>query len=209
MDTWVKICGVTTGADAELVALAGASAIGLNFVPSSKRKVTVERAASIVSRVRALGADVSFIGVFANQPQAEVLDVVRRAGIDGIQLHGDETPADLERYLAVGAAAFKAVRIGGPADVELARAFAGQFLLVDAKVGDELGGTGHVFDWTLIRELVAARPVLLAGGLRPENVRAAIAQVRPYGVDTASGVETAPGVKDENLVRQFIEQARA
>lgn len=205
---WVKICGVTTTQDAELSALAGANAVGLNFVPTSKRRVTVERAVSIVSSVRDRGADVSFIGVFANQPQPEVLDVARRVGLDGIQLHGDETPADLDSYLAAGAAAFKAVRIGGPGDVDLARSFAGQLLLVDAKVGAELGGTGHVFDWSLVTQLARERKVLLAGGLGPANVHAAVAQVMPYGVDTASGVETAPGLKDEDLVRQFITRAR-
>lgn len=207
MDTWVKICGLTTAQDAELVVRAGASALGLNFVPSSKRKVTVERALSIVNHVRGQGLAVSFIGVFANQAQAEVLDTARRLSLDGIQLHGDESPEELDSYLAAGSAAFKAVRIGARSDVDLARTYGGHLLLVDAKVGGELGGTGHVFDWSLITDLVRERRVVLAGGLRPDNVHAAVAQVNPYGVDTASGVEVAPGIKDEALLRQFIAQA--
>lgn len=209
MDTWVKICGITTERDAELAVLAGAVALGLNFVPSSKRKVTVEQAGSIVRHVRDRGLAVSFIGVFANQAQAEVLKIARGVPLDGMQLHGDESAADLDSYLSAGHAAFKAVRIGSPRDVDLARSYGGDLLLVDAKVGDELGGTGHVFDWNLITDLVGERKVILAGGLRPDNVQAAVARVRPYGVDTASGVEISPGIKDEVLLRTFIAQARA
>jgi len=208
VDTWVKICGITTARDAELAVRSGVSAIGLNFVPTSKRRVTVEQALSIVSHLRDQRLEASVIGVFANQAQAEVLDTAHKLALDGIQLHGDESPADLDSYLASFAMTFKAVRIGSQTDVDHAQAYGGPLLLVDAKVGNELGGTGHVFDWKLITDLVVARKVVLAGGLRPGNVQSAVLQVRPYGVDTASGVEIAPGIKDEELMRQFVTQAR-
>lgn len=209
MSTWVKICGIKTVADAAWVAEAGADAIGLNFVDDSKRRISVEGARAIVDALRAQGQEVSFVGVFANQKSAYVIDVARQVGLDAVQLHGHESPAELESYLERGMRAFKAVRVADAHDVELARAFGGELLLLDAKVGDELGGTGQSFDWGLIGDLVAQRKVILAGGLHPLNVAGAVASVRPFGVDTASGVEASPGVKDRELVRDFLVRTKA
>jgi phosphoribosylanthranilate isomerase len=129
-------------------------------------------------------------------------------GVQRLQLHGDETEADL---LALGACAFKALRVGDAADVARARSFPGQPLLVDAKVGGQLGGTGHTLDWALVEPLARARPLLLAGGLRPDNVAQAVQIVRPWGVDVASGVEIAgePRRKDPEKMRRFVSAARA
>jgi phosphoribosylanthranilate isomerase len=128
----------------------------------------------------------------------------REVGLDRLQLHGDEPP---ELLRALGARAFKAVRVGAPEDVDRARAYDG-LLLLDAKVPGELGGTGRPVDRTLAAALAAERPVLLAGGLGPDNVREAALAVRPWGVDTASGVELSPGVKDLAAVARFVREAR-
>jgi len=207
MPIWIKICGVTQAGDAKIIAAAGADAIGLNFVPSSKRFVSRKQGLALVSALN--DRRPSVIGVFANQNPAEVLSIARELNLDGVQLHGDEPPDELTWFLDQGAAAFKAVRIADHADVARARTYSGHVLLVDAKVGQELGGTGHTFDWSLIRQLNQERKLILAGGLTPRNVESAMVQVAPYGVDTASGVESAPGIKDEHLVREFIRRCRS
>lgn len=199
---WVKICGVTTVEDAEMVAEAGASAIGLNFVASSPRVVSIGRAQEIAAVVR---GRVELVGVFADSPSSELERVRAEVGLDWIQLHGDEPPAALA---LLGSSAMKAMRIGSAEDVERARAYGGQRLLVDALVRGALGGTGHAFDWSLVVGLARQRSLVLAGGLRPDNVALAIGQVKPFGVDTASGVEDTPGRKSTEATRAFVERAR-
>jgi len=203
MNVWIKICGVTSVEDALVAARAGADAVGVNFVASSKRFVSVSTARSIVE---ALPDEVEAIAVVADLGVDALRALVTESGVRRVQLHGNEPPAIVE---SLGALAYQAVRIATATDVERARSFAGELLLADAKVDGALGGTGHVFDWELVRELSAARPLVLAGGLTAENVASAIERVQPYGVDTASGVETAnPRVKDPSKVTRFIEAAR-
>jgi len=200
---WIKICGVTNGPDAAMVLEAGADAIGLNFVASSPRVVTIERARQIAELVR---GRIELVGVFADAAPADLLRVRDEVGLDWIQLHGSESPADLA---AAGPTAMKAVRVGRAADVEAARGYGGERLLVDALVRGALGGTGHAFDWSLVEGLSRERKLVLAGGLRPDNVESAIRQVRPFGIDTASGVEHAPGQKSAEATRAFVAGARA
>jgi phosphoribosylanthranilate isomerase len=199
---WVKICGVTTVSDALMVAHAGASAIGLNFVPGSPRLISVAQAREIVA---AVGPVLEWVGVFVDQPWAQMLDIRREVGLDWIQLHGDETPAAVLDL----APAFKALRIGSVDDVALAGQFGGEHLLADAKAEGAHGGTGKTFDWSLVAGLCRSRRVVLAGGLTPDNVAEAVRQVDPFGVDTASGVESAPGKKDPARTSQFVQRARA
>jgi len=199
---WVKICGVTSPGDAEMVALAGASAIGLNFVPTSPRLVSAVTAKAIA---RVVQGRVELVGVFANAPVAEMVNLQAELELDWIQLHGDETPETLQQC---GPRAFKALRVGDATDVEAALRY-GERILVDAKVLGALGGTGHAFDWSLVEGLSGQRDLVLAGGLAPGNVGAAIRQVRPFGVDTASGVEDAPGLKSPDKTRAFVREARA
>jgi phosphoribosylanthranilate isomerase len=199
----VKICGVTTVADAEACARLGASAIGLNFIPSSSRCITLERAREIARAVRA--SKVLVVGVVANLDPTSMLALARDAELGCLQLHGDETPEVLTPLLPH---AYKAVRIATADDVERARAFGGDYVLADAKVEGALGGTGTTFDWSLVKELAAVRKLTLAGGLRPDNVARAIREVRPWCVDVASGVESAPGIKDLDAVRAFIAETR-
>ena len=208
MRVHVKICGVRSADDARECALLGASSIGINFVPSSPRCVSVETALAIARAVRATGTKAIVVGVVADMTLEAMRALVKDAELDCLQLHGDE-PA--ETLAALLPHAYKATRIATPDDVARARAYPGEYLLVDAKVPGMLGGSGTAFDWTLVKELATERRLTLAGGLDPENVTRAVREVRPYCVDVASGVERAgsPGEKDLAKVRAFIEAARA
>ena len=203
MAAHVKICGVTTVDDALLCVEAGASAIGLNFVQTSPRRVSVERARAIARAVR---GRTLVVGVVADMEATEMRALLKSAELECLQLHGDETPATLATMLPH---AYKAVRVGSAADVERARAYGGEYLLADARVEGKLGGSGKTFDWPLVAGLARERKLTLAGGLTAENVGEAIRAVGPYCVDVASGVESAPGVKDPAKVAAFIEAARA
>jgi phosphoribosylanthranilate isomerase len=201
----VKICGVTSKDDALAAVDLGASAIGLNFVPSSPRKIAVARAKEIAAAVHSANAKVQVVGVVADLSIDEMRALVRDAGLDCLQLHGDEAPDVLSPLLPH---AYKAVRIANAADAVRAATFPGDHILVDAKVDGALGGTGATFDWSLVTDLAKTKKLTLAGGLTPANVEVAVRAVRPYCVDVASGVESSPGVKDHEKMRAFIEAAR-
>lgn len=210
----IKICGVTCVADAETVAAAGADAVGLNFFPGSKRCVPLEMAAAIS---RALPADVRRVGLFVNADSREVRKVAKQLSLDVIQLHGDEPPellAELGDWPIVRAFCTSpdwqtAVdhyldRCGELHALPAA-------VLMDAYRPGAYGGTGAQAEWEEIVRWSAERtelPIVLAGGLTPDNVSAAIEAVHPAAVDTASGVESSPGIKDAGLVRQFVAAAR-
>lgn len=197
----VKICGITRVEDAALAAELGASAIGLVFWPGSPRCVDAQTARAIVAT---LPPFVTAVGVFANQPPAYVRDVVAAVGLGAVQLHGHERVAD---FANLPVRLIKAVPVVGalqPADI--AGFPPAVTVLLDAHDPARLGGTGRVVDWTVAARLAAVRPVVLSGGLRPENVAAAVARVKPAGVDVASGVEREPGVKDPDKLRAFFEQ---
>lgn len=202
--TFVKICGVTNLDDALLAVEAGAHAIGLNFVPTSKRLIDRVTAAHIAD---AVGHLVELIAVVADRDQFELEALRDGTGIAWLQLHGNETPTELERVLPH---AFKAVPIGSPADVARAAEYSGPRLLVDAKRAGELGGTGQRFDWPLALPLVRTRDLIVAGGLDPDNVAEAIHALHPFGVDVASGVEMAnnPRQKDPSKLRAFVRAVR-
>lgn len=202
----MKVCGITSPEDAVAVVEAGADAIGLVFWPHSPRAVTVERARAIGD---ALPPFVVRVGVFVDASRDEMARIADEARLDLLQLHGDEPPeacADLPRR------ALKAVRVGdgfAPGD---ALRYEGRVagLLLDTKAPGAPGGTGRAFDWSLARGVrEGSRFLLLAGGLTPENVRAALAAVRPDGVDASSSLESAPGKKDHARVRAFVDAVRA
>jgi phosphoribosylanthranilate isomerase len=196
---FVKICGVTRADDARAAADAGADAIGLNFWPSSKRHVTVEAARSIV---RGLPPSLRRFGVFVNPTVDEVARAFDEGLIDTAQLHGDESAAFC---VSLGRPWMKALRLRDLAQLD---GWSCELLLVDADAPG-YGGSGATGDWSLARAAAAKRNVLLAGGLTPENVAAAIGSVRPFGVDVASGVESSPGLKDARKVAAFVAAARA
>lgn len=198
----VKVCGVTSLEDARACVAEGVDAIGLNFWPGSVRRCDEHQAREIVAE---LAGQTLFVGVFVDQSEAEIARIRAEVGLDCVQLHGDEPPALVERFLPH---AYKAIRVRG--DVLAAvRSFPGEHVLLDAYVPGWPGGTGATFDWQLARAVAAERKLTLAGGLTKDNVREAVQTVQPYCVDVASGVESAPGVKDLALVRAFLANARA
>ncbi len=201
--TRVKICGVTHVADALRCADAGADAIGLNFWPESKRRCDPIEAARIVD---AVGERARIVAVFVDADLHTIEQVRSSTGISWVQLHGREEPALLAALLPN---AYKAVHPIDDASATAALRYLGDELLVDASVPGMPGGTGVRCDWSVAERLARERNVWLAGGLVPDNVAEAIARVRPYGVDVASGVERAPGVKDPLLVERFVRAARA
>jgi phosphoribosylanthranilate isomerase len=187
----------------------GASAIGLNFIPASVRRVDRELGLRISRTVheaaKKAGIHVEVVGVIADLSSAEARELVAQTELDCVQLHGDESPETLSELLPH---AYKAVRIGSAEDVARASLFPGKYLLADAKVEGVLGGTGATFDWELVRELARTRKLTLAGGLGPHNVETAVRAIRPFCVDVASGVERSLGVKDFAKVRAFIEATK-
>lgn len=197
----VKICGVTRAEDALAAARLGADALGFNFWARSKRFTAPEAARAIVRRLPPL---VTAVGVFVDPTREEVLRAVERSGVTVVQLHGDEPP-DLCASLPVPV--LKAIRVR---DVHSLAAIASYevagFVLDTATPG--FGGSGETFDWSIAAEAAAELPVILAGGLTPENVAEAVRTVRPWAVDVASGVERAPGVKDEEKLARFIRAAK-
>lgn len=198
--TRIKICGITSVEDALLAVGAGADAIGLIFWARSPRAVEVEQAREIA---RALPPLVSTVGVFVDETPDHVRGVADAVGLSGVQLHGDEEVADWARFPRP---VLKALAVERYADSPWRHARAA--ILVDARDPVTIGGTGRTVDWDMAREIGANRPLVLAGGLTPDNVRRAVETVRPWGVDVASGVEAAPGVKDPARVRAFIDAVR-
>jgi phosphoribosylanthranilate isomerase len=196
--TRIKICGVTSVSQARACVDAGVDAIGVNFISSSARCIDEAAARSIVA---AVGKATLVVGVVADRTPSAMRALRDATGVGCLQLHGAESPEDVASVLPH---AYKAVRIAFSDDVAWAEAMPGDYVMVDAKTEGALGGTGHVFDWKLVVELAKRRKLVLAGGLTPQNVAEAIRWVRPWCVDVASGVETAPGVKDMAKVRAFL-----
>ena len=200
--TRIKICGVRREVDVEAAVEAGADAIGLVFHPASPRHLAMARAAELVRR---LPPFVTPVGLFVNAEPPEVEAALAAIPPLVLQFHGDETPGYCVRF---GRPYLKAVRMGAGVDLlDSARRFASaQALLLDAHV-EGYGGGGKVFDWSLVPADVA-RPVVLSGGLHAGNVISGIQQLRPWAVDVSSGVESARGVKDADLIRRFCEAVR-
>jgi phosphoribosylanthranilate isomerase len=202
---FVKICGITSAQDARLAVLAGADALGFVFWAQSPRFVTPEAAAAIAAEVPTF---VTRVGVFSGAPREEVVRTAEVAGLDVLQLHGDETP---EALRALPRRTLKALRVGPDFRLDDTRVYAdaGIGLLLDAKSDDRPGGTGLTFDWTRASGLRERVPFLvLAGGLRPDNVGKGVEVVNPHAVDVSSGVESSPGRKDEGKLRAFVEAVR-
>jgi phosphoribosylanthranilate isomerase len=197
---FVKICGITTEEDALLAVAMGADAIGFVFAPSS-RQIAPARAADIAKR---LPPEILTVGIFRDTAPARVVDQVQHAGLRAAQLHGHETAAETTWVRERIPLVIKVFPGGAP---ELARAptYGADIVMLDSASP----GSGRVFDWSLAEGAPSGLRILLAGGLTPDNVGEAIERVRPWGVDVATGVESAPGVKDPVLVRRFIQAAQA
>ena len=201
--TKIKICGIKTVNDALAAMDAGADMLGFNFYPKSPRYIGVGQCRDIMSVMRGY-SHITYVGVFVDASVEEVRATIETCALSLAQLHGNETP---EMVRALDGKAFKAFRGVSENLIGFARDVAPAFL-VDASVKGAYGGTGVTADWASAAGLARQYPLLLAGGLTPENVAEAVRRVNPWGVDVASGVESSPGVKDASKMREFVQAAR-
>ena len=196
----IKICGIKTLKDALAAVDAGADYLGFNFYPKSVRFIEKETCAGITSVLKKEHPQTKLVGVFVNSSVEEIENILKICHLDLAQLHGDETP---ETFAQLAPHVFKAFR-GIPSNVTGYERIDAPVFLVDAAVKGVYGGSGVTADWSAAAELAKKYPFLLAGGLTPENVADAVRQVKPWGVDTASGVESAPGEKDAGKMSAFV-----
>ncbi len=211
--TIIKICGIKTLNDALSAIEAGADYLGFNFYPKSIRFIEKESCAKITSVLKKEHPQIRLVGVFVNSPVDEVKNILETCHLDLAQLHGDETPEMLEAF---SGKAFKAIRLSTSTSIDESvfpflksvPESASPALLIDAAVKGVYGGSGVTADWSAAAELAEKYPLLLAGGLTPENVADAVRQVRPWGVDVASGVESEPGKKDAAKMSAFVKAVK-
>jgi len=195
----VKICGITNYDDAIAAVDMGADMIGFNFYPKSPRFISNEKAAVIVKK---LPAFIDVAGVFVNSPLEEIRETMNECRLDWVQLHGDETPEFCESFLSLNVKTMKALRVKEQGDIELAEDFFTDAILLDAFHPEKYGGTGISFDWNIVGHI--NKRVFLAGGINPDNARAAI-ELGVYGIDICSGVESEPGKKDHEKMKRLFE----
>jgi len=203
----LKICGVTTRDDALRLVELGVEALGVNFWPPSKRHVAPDDAAWL----HEISGHILRVGVFVNQPAALPLRLVAGGLLDVVQLHGDESPEDAAIYQAGGVPFIKAIGVAGSGDLVHAAEFGARALLMDAHAPGVYGGTGATFDWNTAADFKRTHPeipLVLAGGITPENAADAVAMVGPAALDVASGAELSPGVKDFAKVSSLLAALR-
>ncbi|MEM7094420.1 MAG: phosphoribosylanthranilate isomerase [Actinomycetota bacterium] len=198
---FVKICGVTSEADALLCVAMGADAVGFNFVNGSVRQITPQMAGDIAKR---LPPEVLTVGIFRNHLPKDVVEIVNRQGLGAAQLHGDENTEDTQ-WVAERVPRTMKCFVAGSDKARRARDWGTNPILIDAP----RPGSGESYDYSLARRVPSGLAVVLAGGLHPGNVEQAILAARPWGVDLASGVESAPGQKDPKLVAEFVQRAKS
>ena len=201
----VKICGITNAADAQAAIEAGANLLGFNFYEQSPRRIAEEEAAKVRSH---LPKKVKAVGIFVNRAPAEVIALRRSLKLDAVQLHGDEPPETVAEIAGI-VPVIKAFRVKPDFPLATLDEYPSAFaFLFDAAHTGQYGGTGHPTDWDVARRASQSYRIILAGGLKVENVAAAVRIVRPYGIDVASGVESSPGKKDHGRLREFIQEVR-
>ncbi len=204
MSVKVKICGITSVADAQLAEAAGADMIGLMFYEQSPRYLSLEQAVEIS---RSVSPFVLKVGVFVNPEETDVAEAIRACGLNLLQFHGDEPPEFCTQF---GVMSMKAFRVRDADSLKALTDYPTDAWLLDAYSKAGLGGTGEKFNWDLAVEASKlGKPIFLAGGLTPENVGDAVQRVNPFAVDVSSGVESAPGKKDAAKVRAFVVAAKA
>ncbi len=195
----VKVCGITNIDDALYAAELGADAIGFIFVKSSLRYIAPKAARKIIQK---LPPFIVPVGIFVDVSQEEIIGVIEQTGIRCIQLHGNEKPKQLTSFPVP---VYKSFRVDSSFNPEILRRYKGSAYLLDTKISGELGGTGQKFDWEIAVKAKEYGRVILAGGLKPENIIEAVQKVRPYAVDVNSGVEEYPGKKDHGKLRLLFE----
>lgn len=201
----IKICGITNWNDAKRAVEAGADLLGFNFYPLSPRYVEPAVARRIARR---LPKRIATVGVFVNQREDRMLEIARIVPLDYLQLHGDESPDAVAR-LSRSVPVIKAFQVRRPFRAARLNSFPASAFLLDGFSHQRRGGTGNTFEWSVARQAKQYGRIFLAGGLKPENVAAAIRVVRPYAVDVCSGVEAAPGLKDPAKIHALIQAIRA
>lgn len=205
--TSLKICGVTTPADARGLIELGVDALGFNFWPNSKRYLDPKDALWL----KDLKGGIFRVGVFVNQSVELSLGLISEGMIDAVQLHGDESPETVAVFANAGIKVIKAIGVKTTADIEMAGRYQADAILLDAHAPVVFGGTGETFDWSLaldFKKRYPDTPMILAGGITPSNAAEAIRQVRPAALDVASGAELSPGVKDFTKVKPLLEACR-
>ena len=200
----VKICGITNVRDARAAVRLGADALGFNFYKHSPRRIAKGRARAILA---ALPPFVTPVGLFVDADAKEILKTCEEVGLSAVQLHGDELPSIMDPLRRL--TRIKAFRMRDEKDLKRLPRYQAEAYLLDAYVPDIHGGTGTTFNWDLARQAQPYGPIILAGGLTPDNVVEAVYEAHPYAVDVASGVESEPGVKDRDLMEAFIHNAKS
>jgi len=206
--TMVKICGITGEEDGLTAAEAGTDLLGFVFYPPSPRSIDPQRATRIISAVSRAGYAVQFVGVFVDERESYVQEVAARCNLDYVQLHGSEPPQLVARLAQNGLSVIKGVRIAGKESLRELERYSPHLYLLDSYLPGLPGGSGETFDWRVCLRAKHLGPFLLAGGLNPDNVAAAVRTVRPWGVDVSTGVESSPGHKDHAKMRRFIARAK-
>lgn len=204
----LKICGITRQSDAAQLGALGVHALGVNFWPASKRYLPPADAAWLLDHA----GKILRVGVFVNAPVELPLQLVRDGLLDLIQLHGDEAPGDAAAYRAANIPFIKAIGVNARADLDHATEYGAVAILLDAHAPGVYGGTGEVFDWNVavhFREQHPELPLILAGGIVPDNAALAARRVRPVALDVASGAEFAPGIKDFTRVQALLDALNA
>ena len=204
----VKVCGITRLEDALFVCQSGADAVGFIIYPKSKRFIKAKEVRKITSQ---LPPFITKVGVFVNEDPRDVLEILSYAHLDFAQLHGDETPQECE-YIGANRV-IKVFRLRNEEEIEKIKPYIGKVraILLDTYDSKVYGGTGKPFNWEIaikVKETFPEVPLILSGGLNPENVGRAVKTVKPYAVDVSSGVETEPGIKDRDRVKAFIKTAK-
>lgn len=199
----VKICGITTHDDAQLAVNSGADALGFVFYAPSPRNIFPEQARDII---RQLPPFIQTVGLFVNEELTRLNGIADACGLDIIQLHGEESP---DYCTGVKRRVLKALRVRDETSLEPMAGYPDTMFLLDAWSPDARGGTGQTFNWDIAAQVAKHTRIVLAGGLTTANIAAAISQVRPYAVDVSSGVESRPGIKDADAIREFIRKAKA
>ncbi len=202
--TQIKICGITNKIDAINAAKLGVEMLGFVFYKKSKRYVEPMVVEDIANE---LPPSLGKVGVFVDEEKDEVIETAENASLEMLQFHGDETPeycaSFRDRYKVI-----KAFRLKDKKDLKKVNDYDVDFYLFDTYRRDSVGGTGETFDWKILKDFEVLKPVILSGGLNPENVGRAISQIRPYGVDVSTGVEESPGKKSAALMKMFVEKVR-
>ena len=199
----IKICGITNPEDALFAADLGVDALGFVFYPQSPRNIEPKKARKIIQQLPPFLAKV---GVFVNETAARVNEIIELTGIDVVQLHGQEAPEYCQRFERKVIKAFRIAPNFDPAQIEVYKVAA---YLLDTYLTGICGGTGEIFNWEIAKRAKQYGRIILAGGLNPENIKEAICQVEPYGVDISSGVEIRPGEKDKRKLEQLVLQVRS